>query len=38
MKKCQARVKKEIFMNYINDHIYRMLLSNDRIIKSFKVI
>ena len=37
-KKDQARVKKEVFINYINDHIYRILLSNDRIIKSFKVI
>ena len=25
-------------MNYVNDHIYRMLLSNDRIMKAFKVI
>ena len=37
-KKNQARVKKGILINYINDYIYRMLLSNDRIIKTFKVI
>ena len=37
-KKNQTRAKKGILINYINDHIYRILLSNDRIIKSFKVI
>ena len=37
-KKNQAYVKKEIFINYVNDHIYCMLLSNGRIIKAFKVI
>ena len=37
-KKGQARVKKKIFISYIDDHIYRMLLLNDRIMKVFKVI
>ena len=37
-KKDQARVKKEILINYVNDYIYRMLLPNDRIMKAFKVI
>ena len=37
-KKGQTRVKKKILINYINDHIYRILLSNDRIMKSFKII
>ena len=37
-KKSQARVKKGILINYINNHIYRILLSNDRIMKVFKVI
>ena len=37
-KKGQTRAKKEILINYVNDHIYYMLLSNDRIMKTFKVI
>ena len=37
-KKDQTRVKKGIFINYVNDYIYHMLLSNDRIMKTFKVI
>ena len=37
-KKDQARVKKGVFIDYVNDYIYRMLLSNDRIMKVFKVI
>ena len=37
-KKDQTYIKKEILIDYANDHIYRILLSNDHIMKSFKVI
>ena len=38
MKKKPNACQKKILISYTDDHIYRILLSNDRIMKTFKVI
>ena len=38
LKKNQKRVIKKVFIDYKNDYIYYMLLSNDNIIRSFKIV